>query len=72
MTTASVYIDKTDQEWIYDYAQDRHDSDCLSNYDFIKLPSGSIFKLIGKKPVIGHIYKLQAYEKILSKSSSKV
>lgn len=71
--TVSVYIDKTNQEWIYDYAEDRNASNCLSNYDFIKLPSGSIQKLIGKKPILGYIYKLQDYEKkILSKSSFKI
>lgn len=67
MTTARVYIDKQGQEWIFDHAEDRIMSNCLSKYDFIKLPAGSIFKLINRKPLPGHIYKLQQHERNSSK-----
>lgn len=70
-TNAMLYIDKNSQEWIFDYAEDRVLSNCLSKYDFIKLPAGSILKLIGRQPLLGHIYKLKPYEKV-PKDSSKV
>lgn len=66
MITARLYIDKQGQEWIFDYSEDRHDSDCKSKNDFIRLPAGAILKLTGRTPMVGHIYQLQRHEKITS------
>jgi hypothetical protein len=63
MITARLYIDKNGQEWIFDYSEDRHASDCKCKNDFIKLPHGAIFKLTGREPIVGHIYQLQRHEK---------
>jgi len=71
-TSAMLYIDKNSQEWIFDYAEDRVMSNCLSKYDFIKLPAGSIFRLTGRQPMLGHIYKLKTHEKISTEHSSQI
>lgn len=58
MTKPSLYIDKDGQEWIFDYSEERALSNCVCKHDFIKLPPGSIFKLIGRHPITNHIYNL--------------
>lgn len=68
-TTAQLYIDKNSQEWIFDHAEDRVMSNCLCKHDFIKLPAGSILKLTGRHPILGHIYKLKPYEKVPKEDS---
>lgn len=71
MIEAELYIDNHNREWIFNRAPDRVMSTCICKYDFIELPSGSIFKLIGKHPRPGHIYKLQSNEKLSSKSKKE-